>query len=239
MNATKTQHGVRLIALILLAALIFSTLTSCGSTNTENEYTVTFKIGNEYLTSVTVKEGESVSLPQPPKRDNYFFRGYYSDSACTQPYSMAPVTASHTVWLCYDLDEAGLVNTITTSTLRSMVTVVTTSSTVPKWWEIWKQPEVKSGQGSGEIIEITGSGRCYVLTNCHVAVKEEGFDTVSYTVTDFHGTTYTAYQHVEPITGVASIDAAYDLALLYFDIPNYSADSCLVKKLPLAEVNPK
>lgn len=51
------------------------------------EYTVTFETnGGSEIASVVVKEGKKVSKPEDPKKDNYTFNGWYTDSKLKTAY---------------------------------------------------------------------------------------------------------------------------------------------------------
>ena len=49
--------------------------------------------------TVRIEEGQSVTRPEDPARDGYFFSGWYTDEDCTQVYDFSqPVTAAFTLY---------------------------------------------------------------------------------------------------------------------------------------------
>ncbi len=64
-----------------------------------NEFTVTFKNGDETLKSETVINGQVVSKPENPTQANKVFKGWYSDSDFSVEYNFeAPITANTTLF---------------------------------------------------------------------------------------------------------------------------------------------
>ncbi|MCR5217638.1 cellulase family glycosylhydrolase [Treponema sp.] len=61
-----------------------------GNEDETSEYTVTFvSNGGSSVSSQTVSEGECASEPSAPSRDNYVFKGWYSDEALSEVYDFS------------------------------------------------------------------------------------------------------------------------------------------------------
>ena len=73
-NNNKTIIGI-IVGVLVVLLLVLLLLKGCGK-----EYTVTFDSnGGTTVASVKVKEGETVTKPEDPKRDGYTFGGWYLD----------------------------------------------------------------------------------------------------------------------------------------------------------------
>lgn len=124
----------------------------------------------------------------------------------------------------FDLEEA--INEITTSTIRSEVTIYTKYYNQTKWGEV---TDYAIAQGSGTVImRSTASSLCYVLTNAHCVEDMTEYAYKSITVTSYCGN---EYKNAEVHYG--SINEAYDLAIMQF----YCEDMD-VQPLALADENP-
>lgn len=107
------------------------------------------------------------------------------------------------------VDAAKMTNDITTDKIHALFTVSVTCRS-----GFFGGSTLRS-QGSG-VAFYKQSGYVFLLTNCHVAAKREGYSQVSYTVTDYAGNEYTAQLFKNPGKTVSAISPDYDLACLYF-----------------------
>ena len=242
MNRTISSRVMRAVSLFLTVVMLFTALTACSEPTTDEsgkedsdsaaaaQHTVTFKCNNGTSTTLIANHGAPSPMPQNPTKPNHTFNGWYVDESCRILYNVyAPVESDLTLYAGYTVDKNAVINTVARETIRGMVTVTATSYNKFLFWETDKT----RSQGSGVIIKLTSSGRAYLLTNCHVAETESGRDHVRYKIEDSHGNTYDAKMHVEGVTGTRSINAEYDLALLYFD----GASSELHRPINIAEKN--
>lgn len=229
MNTKKTWK-----TLLLLVLTVSTLLTGCGSVGGGSDatrdstatvyHTVYFAVEGQSSHGKPVEEGSYLSQPTDPVKENYLFIGWYTDRAGTNRYDFSqPVTEDLTLYAKFIVDAKTLTNTITTETIHSVVRV--NAKSYNKFWFL--ELDSVTGQGSGVIFHES-DGFFYVLTNCHVAMKETDYDEVSYTVEDYQGRTYTAHLYK------SAIDPAYDLACLYFRTDR--ADLCAV---PLADDDPE
>ncbi len=173
---------------------------------------------------ISVNDGEAVKTPADPSKENYIFVGWYSDAALTKKYDFSkPVTQEITLYAGYELDGVALTNTISTETLKGVVTIYNKNYNTPD--------SGLTAQGSGFCFHVQGDVY-YILTNCHVA-RMYGYSFQEITVEDYRGNKYTAelYSNYAKLGDAISPD--YDLACLYFQ-----ADECLVEELEMADVNP-
>ena len=102
----KKSKKVFSVALSMLMAFTpvsgLLTLTACGGdggTTTEtpaaDEYTVTFNTnGGGTIVAQTVGAGQAASQPANPSKSGYSFKGWFTDSACTQAFSFSTVITS-------------------------------------------------------------------------------------------------------------------------------------------------
>ena len=102
----------------------------------------------------------------------------------------------------FSVDYAEWTNTITTETMRSLVTIDTTSYNgnyyaKQSWFEV---------TGSGIIYYESNLGYL-IVTNNHVSVKKNGYEKVTYDVYDYQGTKHAAI--------LVDNDPTYDLGVLY------------------------
>ncbi len=213
---------------IIIILVIFISLAGCAG-GVENyvlgggkaEYTVTFVVDKNTYKTVKVSAGEMVEKPKDPKKNNYLFMRWCSDSSMSKEYDFTDkVYKNTTLYAYFNIDGAKITNEITTNYIHSVFTVKAISSkTVYERWDILKiAPKTYSagGQGSGVCFYKNNNGSYFILTNCHVAQKISGYTSVSYTVEDYQGKTYTAYLYKNPDKSSSAISADYDLACLYF-----------------------
>ena len=173
---------------------------------------------------IAVNAGETVKTPADPKKENYIFVGWYSDAALTKKYDFSkPVTQEITLYAGYELDGVALTNTISTETLKGVVTIYNKNYNT-----------LDSGltaQGSGFCFHVQ-ENVYYILTNCHVARKQDGYLFQEFTVEDYRGHRYTAELYSNYEKRGDAISADYDLACLYFQ-----ADECLIEALEMTDSN--
>ena len=104
---------MRKILLSVFWVILTLTLVSCfTSTIPENEqddllkknHTITLVADNISEHKVTVDDGEALVINFIPQKDNYFFKGWYTDSACTVPYDFSrPVNTSFSLYAGFAL----------------------------------------------------------------------------------------------------------------------------------------
>lgn len=207
---------LRFFSLMLALATLFC-VSACGGNEDEksgtNQYQVTFVCNNGSMKpSITVDEGETVSTPSDPKKTNYIFTGWYADSSCNNKYDFSkPVTKDLTLYAKYEIDAATVTNKITTDTIKSVVKIYNKSYNTFLGFET----SSTSSQGSGFCFHIQDNNY-YILTNCHVARKEDSYDKQKFTIIDYQGDSYDGYLYKNPNKSMSAIAASYDLACLYF-----------------------
>ena len=101
------------LATIFFVILILFTLVSCNTSNmSENKqdnlftknHTVTLIVDNLSNNKITVDDGDALVINSNPQKENYMFKGWYTDSDCTVPYDFArPVTTSFNLYACFAL----------------------------------------------------------------------------------------------------------------------------------------
>ena len=198
--------------------------------STQQKVTVTFVFNNDTPNqTVTVDKGDTVERPSNPQKDGYYFAGWYSDRYFSVKYDFTnAVNYNLTLYAKYELDTLSISDKIHSDTLKSVVTIYNTS-----YNSIFGFPISSStSQGSGFCFKVA-NGCYYILTNCHVALKESGYSKQSFTIVDYLGAEYEGYLYVNPSTQISAIAAEYDLACLYF-----KATTTPVKALTIATSNP-
>ena len=226
----KRALSILLVTLLLLSAL---PLSGCDAffILDGTKHSVTFVANNGTPdNAVLIENGKTVATPADPEKENYLFRGWYTDSALTRKYDFSkPVKKSLTLYAKYEIDATTLTNKISTDTIKGVVKIYNKSYNSFLGFET----EYSTGQGSGFCFHIQ-DGNYYVLTNCHVAIKKDGYDKQKFTIEDYQGKTYEGYLLKNPNKAMSAIAAEYDLACLYF-VP----DSTNVKKLTIVTDDPE
>ena len=212
----KINNSTRFTALLLIFCLFFCCIgCSCGGAKEPPQsYTVTFMADGEAISTQTVNEGETVTLPAAPSKKNHRFEGWYTDSHFKYPFEPTTSIKSHT-WLYakFTMDAAQVTNEITMNTIRATVKVKVTYYNKFLGFRVDEYPFF----GSGVILKKMPSGNYLLITNCHVVYKRPDRDYVEYTVIDYLGNSYSAsLMHTYDNSGYA-IDPKYDLACLCFD----------------------
>lgn len=171
-----------------------------------------------------VENNKTFSTPDDPVRENYDFIAWYADRNLTKRYDFAQVVKSDTnLYAGYKLDAAKVTNEIGATYMKSVV-------------KIYNESFNRSFFGSGSSTS-QGSGFCFhsqnghyfILTNCHVARKKDGYSYQDITVEDYKGNIYTGYIFEGQGKLGPAIDPAYDLACVYFKSNNTE-----VTPLPIA-----
>ncbi len=196
----------------------------------KNTVTFVYNNGTENSSKI-VENGQSVAQPLHPKKENYIFAGWYRDKDFTQSYDFdTPVTTNLTLYAKFDLDIIKLTNTLTTDTMKGIVKVYN------KNYNTFLGVETSSYTlyGSG-VCFLKNNGYFYVLTNCHVAQKQKGYDKQKLTIEDYQGNVYEASLYRNANIDKKAIDATYELAVLCFK----PASNSKIKTISLAKENPK
>ncbi len=196
-----------------------------------NKYMVTFcePYGSDYDT-IEIEYGKTIYQPNEPYKYNYIFVGWYEDLTFNRKYNFSKeVTKDLKLYAKFEIDAVKITNAITTNYIKGIVKIYNKS-----YDTFLGIPTTSSvSQGSGFCFHIQ-DGCYYILTNCHVAVKDPSYSNQEFTIEDYKGNTYKGYLYKNPNKTMSAIAAAYDLACLYF-----KSSSTEVKKLTLADVNPK
>lgn len=175
---------------------------------------VTFVFNNNMPNkTVKVKKGTTVQTPPDPTKANYIFTGWYLDESFYEKYDFSSaVTEDITLYASYDLDAATITNTISKKTMQSIVKIYNKS------YNTFLGIETSSftSLGSGFCFHVQ-NGHYYILTNCHVAIKDSSYSHQKFTIEDYLGNTYTGYLYNNPTKNIDAIAASYDLACLYFE----------------------
>lgn len=212
-NMIKNKAFLLLLTLVVAAVALLS----CGgdSGNAQNgTYTVSFFDDNDNLIdSVSVEAGETVSTPQSPQKKNYIFVGWSEERQYGALYDFSEkVNRNIRLYARFRLDGTSITNEISKNVMKSVVKVRTRSYSDVLFG--WIETESSGwSTGSGFCFD-QGSGYYYILTNCHVAAKTQGYDKVEYEIIDYKGNVYTGYLYND------AIDPAYDLAVVYFKSSN-------------------
>lgn len=114
------------------------------------------------------------------------------------------------------VDAAKMTNDITTDKIHALFTVYAENEKVSKMGPFERVTASMTAQGSAVAFYRDDRGYVFILTNCHVAQKRQGYDRVSYEVVDYSGNRYSANLLSLTSKSGAAISAEYDLACLYF-----------------------
>lgn len=191
---------------------------------------VTFyeSIGKPY-DIIDIEYGKTAYQPNDPDKYNYIFMGWYEDSWLSIKYDFSKeVTENIDLYAKFEINAVKVTNAITTNYIKGIVKIYNKSYNT-----ILGIPTTSSTSlGSGFCFHIQ-NGCYYILTNCHVAVKNPEYNNQEFIIEDYKGNTYKGYLYKNPNKTVSAIASSYDLACLYFK-PSYTE----VIKLELADVNP-
>ncbi len=171
------------IAAVCLFALILTCMPSC----LQSEYTVTFVFsnGDDNLVKKVPAYG-ILEMPETPKKENFEFSGWYSDSECKSSYKIGSlVTSDLTLFAGWVIDYEAIVNSVTGSAMSANVKIKSTHYESA----LFGYTATATSVGSGAIYK-KGPGCYYLLTNNHVVAKAEGAAKTEYTVYDIYGNEY-------------------------------------------------
>lgn len=176
-----------------------------------SEFKVTFVYNNDTPNkTIRVKKGQKVSTPSDPVKKNHIFKGWFTDEKCSNKYDFSSIVIkSFTLYADYDLDAVTITNEVSRNTMRSIVKVYSTSYNS----FLGIETSTSTKQGSGFCFHIE-NGYYYILTNCHVAIKDSSYDHLKFTIEDYLGNKYSG--HYCKSKNIEAIAASYDLACLYF-----------------------
>ena len=202
----------RIISVFMVIIMLTMLLSGCEFLNSDiTERRVNFYVDGELYDSKTAIAGSPVSMPQNPQKDNMIFLGWYTVLDTEYDFSSA-IIFDLDLYAKFTLDAVKLTNFITQNSMKSVVTVHNHSYNTGI---LGMETEYVESLGSGVVIDVSG-GWCYVLTNSHVAAKEEGYASNKLTVEDACGRQYTANLYKNTGIGVSAISEEYDLAVLCF-----------------------
>ena len=221
----------RTVALFLLFIMI-SNMVSCSLLPEDLAIcTVNFYIDGELYDTKTGFIGKTVEMPKNPSKENQIFVGWYVHGILTYEYDFSSTLITDlNLHALFVLDAQKLTNMLTTSTMKSVVTVYNKcyNTTMGGLVEL----NSLTSQGSGVVVDISG-GYCCVLTNAHVVSHSSNYSKQSLTVEDPWGNEYEAKIYTNPSLNVQAMDTSYDLALIYFKYDQ--TEGSLLAEIELAE----
>ena len=203
----------RRISLLLIFAMLCALLSGCSFT-VKDGLNVEFYVGDELYATSSVSMGKSVASHKAPDFDNLIFIGWFYDKACTIEHDFSlPVLVDLKLYAGYTIDAVAVSDMVNNTLIKSIVTVQNKSYNVGYAGVVETSATISAG--SGVVIDISG-GYCYVLTNCHVAKKEEGYAKLDLTVEDAWGNKFEAQVYQSSKSDHPAISEDYDLALICF-----------------------
>lgn len=168
-----------------------------------SEISVKFVIDGDSTTK-KFSSDEKIVYPDVPEKENYIFSGWFYDEDGKEPaYLGTNMSDDITLYACYTYDYAVALNSISLEYIKAAVGI--------------EVVHTKTSFGfTGSSNKVNGSGVIfdeddryyYVLTNCHVAEAEEGYNSRKYSVIDCYGNSHTA--------SLLALGEDYDLAVLTF-----------------------
>ena len=191
---------------VITLGLLLPGCSTLKSTNSSNQSSIEDSFSN--ITSVSSVES------QPSSEDNFIFSEQdisftnSDNSVIAKIPNYTPTSTSRVTTTSvqeYTVDYAELTNTITTSTLRAVITIDVTCYNTSRFGMVTNYVEYT---GSGVIVKEDERGY-FAITNNHVIVKEAGYNYAKYSVNDYVGNSHRAQY-------VAS-DPNYDLGVIYFE----------------------
>lgn len=225
----KKAVAIMLAFICVLCCLL--TFSSCDIDGFRRTYEVNLVYNNgSDNEKIVVNKGNTFPTPSDPEKENYIFEGWYTDETFAKKYDFAKaVTEDLTLYAKYKLDAATVTNKISQDTIKGVVKVYNKNYNGFLGFEI----DSETSQGSGFCFSIK-DGCYYILTNCHVAVKNPSYYNQEFWVEDYQGNLYSAYLYKNPNKSESAISPYYDLACLYF-----KPSSTNVQELPIVSVNPE
>lgn len=202
----------RIVSISIVIIMLTVLLSGCDFLNSDiSERNVNFYVDGELYYTKPAIAGSPVSMPQDPNKENMIFLGWYTVFDTEYDFS-SPIIFDLDLYAKFTIDAVKLTNHITEHSIKSVVTVHNHSYNKGI---LGIETDYVESLGSGVVIDIS-DGWCYVLTNSHVAVKEEGYSDNKLTVEDARGKQYTARLYKNSSVGVSAISEEYDLAVLCF-----------------------
>jgi len=187
-----------------------------GTPQPANSHKVRLVLNNGNKNKILyVQNNRTFPTPDDPVKENYDFIDWYADENLTKRYDFSKtVTSDINLYAGYKLDAAKVTNEIGATYMKSVV-------------KIYNESYNRSFFGSGSSTS-QGSGFCfyasngyyYILTNCHVARKRDGYSYQDITIEDYKGNIYTGYIFSGQGKPGSALDPAYDLACVYFKSSN-------------------
>ena len=177
-------------------------------------FTVKYMYNGEELRSESVRGGKKPALPTE-HLDNLIFNGWYKNEKLTiAAKDSDKIYMDTTYYAKFSLDGASATNKITTSIIKSLVSI---SYTERRKEGFTYSTYVKNGSG---IIFHVDDSYAYVLTNFHVVDTDDS--TVTYGIYDYQGTKYIGSIYKNPTTGIKALCEKYDLACMVFGLAQES-----------------
>lgn len=222
----------KVLSIFLIFVIIITLLTGCfGVSGDIGVNNVNFYVGDELYASKSVSFGSTVSMPTSPEKGNRIFVGWYTGGVFSSEFDFStPIYTDLNLYAYFTLDAAKITNMITNEVMKSVVTIKNKSYNTTMGG--WVETDFYTSQGSGVVIDISG-GWCYVLTNCHVVTKENGFEKQTITVEDAWGETYEAQIYKNANKTELAMSEEYDLALVCFKYAPASAN--VLAEISIAE----
>lgn len=217
----------KIIPIFILIFTSILTFTSCYNVLPEAKafVDVDFYVDGELYHSQEVFIGQNASMPTAPQKENHVFLGWYTGG--TNPYEF---DFSKDIYSGIELHANFAIDTIKVSQLVNDKVMKSTVTVQSKCYNTIiggiVQTDVFTAQGSGVVFEVS-NGYCYVLTNCHVAKLQDGFENQEITVVDAWGNEYEASVYKNLNSDHAAISEEYDLALLQFKYQPQSSERAI------------
>jgi S1-C subfamily serine protease len=177
------------------------------ATRVKKEYTVSFYLENNSLIQrKTLPYGSEITCDiAVPNKLNHVFEGWFTLEG-NKVYPNETVDKNLNLYARYALDYVSLINYIQQETIKANVKIEAESYNTGF---MGMKTDSFTSLGSGVIFMEYG-GYYYVLTNNHVAARQEGFSYISYSISDYKGVKYEAQIYNN------ALDPNYDLAVLIF-----------------------
>ena len=165
---------------------------------------VTFFHGGELWAVYEVESGCYSAIPDSPYEENMIFGGWHTTYEGNATFDLSSaISADTSVYSRHVPDYEGIVNTVTTDIMKSVVTIRCS------YYRSGSMIAAASSTSSGVIIS-EGTSSSLILTCCHCVAVPSGYSRVSITVEDYLGNSYSA--SVYQVDGERVIDPDYDLA---------------------------
>lgn len=205
----------RILSLVIILIMSVSLLCSCDILSEQAILCkVNFYVDGELYETKTVSMGQTVSEPKLPEKENQIFVAWGTDGLISYKFDFSQrILGNMDLHAYFTIDAISLTNMITKETIKSTVTIKNKSYNMGMGG--FMEKESKVSQGSGVVIDIS-DGYCYVLTNCHVVDKEDGFENQTISVVDPWGEVYEAKIYKSKQKSDYAMSEEYDLALIYF-----------------------